>query len=237
MLYNLANLPYWILLGLGIALFLFVIASGGGDDDLDLDADGDWWDVDADAEVDGDFDFSVIHILGWLGVGKVPLILLLATDFSFWGLIGWMLNVFVAGFTGKIPTHFFGIGGLILVASLISSLFVGSWISRPIGKLFAPFGQDASGDRLIGCVGTVVSKKIPSVIEGKIGQVDVLDTDDNLVSVSATLPQWATAIPHRGQQVLVIDRRTHSYLVIAKDTSDEDKWLANKQDIRDSHRN
>ena len=72
MLFHPANLPYWIFLGMGVLLFLFVIISGGGDDDVDIDTD-----VDTDA----DFDFNGLF-LGWLGIGKAPLILLLATDLS-----------------------------------------------------------------------------------------------------------------------------------------------------------
>jgi hypothetical protein len=57
-LFDLSNLPYWILLGMGVLLFLFVIVSGGGDDDLDVDAD---IDADLDADLDIDADFTACH--------------------------------------------------------------------------------------------------------------------------------------------------------------------------------
>ncbi|NEQ25658.1 MAG: DUF1449 family protein, partial [Microcoleus sp. SIO2G3] len=97
MIFNFANLPYWILLGSGVLLYLFVIFSGGGGDDADLDVDADVdADLDADADVDADGgDFSIASALGWLGIGKAPLVLLLATDLSLWGLLGWMLNITV----------------------------------------------------------------------------------------------------------------------------------------------
>ena len=63
--------------------------------------------------------------------------------------------------------------------------------------------------------------------QGKIGQVDVLDSARNLVTINATLPSWAKVVPGRGTQVLVIDRQPHNYLVIAKDSSDEQEWLMN----------
>ncbi|MEW6498889.1 MAG: DUF1449 domain-containing protein [Cyanobacteriota bacterium] len=223
MLFDIVNLPYWIFLGMGVLLYLVVILSGGGEDDLEVDADADF-DIDADADIDTSSDFSFLEVLGWLGFGKAPLILLLATDFSLLGLIGWMLNVAFASITGDTP-----IGltvGVISGLSLFLSLAIGSFIARPIGKVFASFGEDASGDRLIGCQGTVSSLAIPTENQGKIGQVDVLDPARNLVTVNATLPSWANVIPGRGTQVLVIDRRPHSYLVIAKDSSDEQQWLA-----------
>jgi len=225
-LYSLANLPYWIILGLGVALFIFAIAAGGGDDDLDLDAD-------TDAEIDGDF--GIASALAWLGLGRVPLILLLAMDLCFWGLLGWSFNLIAAAITGSIPVAVRGLGGLIFAASLALGLFLGSLVARPVGKLFATFGQDASGDRLIGCLGTVTSKTVPVLTAGRVGQVDVIDPSHNLVTVSAICPSWATVTPQRSQQVLVIDQHPHGYLVIAKDTSDEDRWLANRPALQDTH--
>ncbi len=222
MLFNSANLSYWILLGIGILLFLLVIVSGGGDDDFDIDADAD---VDVDADIDTDGDFGTGQILGWLGLGKAPLVLLLAIDLSAWGITGWFLNVIIGSVIGYIPLQFFGLGGIILIASFSFSLFFGSLIARPLGKIFASFGEDTSSDRLLGCVGAVVSKKIPYLTEGKIGQVDVRDSAGNLVSLSVSLPSWAEKIPLRGEKVLIIEKGDNAYLAIAKDSSDEDKWL------------
>lgn len=241
MLFNPANLPYWIFLGMGVLLFLLVIVSGGGDDDVELDADAEI-DIDADigdgglhldTDSDSEGEFSALQILGWLGFGKAPLLLLLATDFSLLGLIGWILNVTWAGIWGSFPQGFWA--GVVVVVALVISLFFGSLIARPLGKIFASFGEDASGDRLIGCIGTVSSARIPHENEGKIGQIDALDTARNLVTITANLPEWATVVPCRNQKVLVIDRLAKSYLVIAKDSSDEDLWLENSSKIK-NHR-
>ncbi|MEQ9484673.1 DUF1449 domain-containing protein [Coleofasciculus sp. F4-SAH-05] len=224
MLFNLLNLPYWIFLGMGILLFLVVIVSGGGDDDFDIDAD-------ADADVDADGDFAMGSMFSFLGVGKVPLILLLATDCCLVGVFGWMINVAIANVTGTIPTGLFG--GVVGGASLLLSLFSGSLISR-LGKIFAAFGEDTSGDRLIGCQGTVSTTSIPLESQGKIGQVDVIDPSGNLVTINATLPQWAKVIPNRGNYVLVIERQPESYRVITKDSSDQQQWLSNSPQLKDS---
>lgn len=241
MLFDLANLPYWIFLAMGVLLFLVVIVSGGGDDDLDLDLDADVdVDVDVDADInpldldtDSDFhtEFSMGQVLGWFGIGRAPLILLLATDFSLIGVLGWMFNVTIGSFTGTIPTGL--LAGTVSALSLFISLFTGGLISRPLGKIFASFGEDASSDRLIGCYGTVSSGSIPQENQGKIGQVDVLDSARNLVTINATLPTWATVVPCRGTQVLVIDRHPQGYLVVMKDSSDEQQWLTNYNRIRD----
>lgn len=221
MLFNLLNLPYWIFLGMGVLLFLVVIASGGGDDDFDVDVD-----------MDADGDFTMGSLFSFLGLGKMPLILLLATDCSLVGIFGWMINVAIANITGTIPTGLLSavVGG----TSLILSLCVGSFISQPLGKIFAAFGEDASGDRLIGCQGTVSSSSIPLENQGKIGQVDVIDPNGNLVTIHATLPEWAKVIPNRGNYVLVIDRQPESYRVITKDSSDQQQWLSNSAEHKDS---
>ncbi|MBD1941373.1 DUF1449 family protein [Coleofasciculus sp. FACHB-712] len=234
MLFHSANLPYWMFLGMGVLLFLLVIVSGGGDSDVDADIDADIdTDVDViDVDTDTDGSFNSLEILGWLGIGKAPLILLLGTDFSLWGVIGWMLNVWVGSLTGGIPYRFFGLGGVVLLSSMAISLFLGGLISRPLGKIFAAFGEDASSDRLIGCFGTVSSAFIPHKHRGKIGQVDVIDSARNLVTISATLPDWATVLPRRNEKVLVIERLEHHYLVVAKDSPDQEHWLENASKIK-----
>ena len=214
MVFDRANLPYWILLGAGVSLFLFVINAGGGDDDLDADIDGG---IDSgigdgiDVDVDADTDVLSLNWLGWLGIGKAPLILLLATDLSLWGAIGWMLNVAGSPF--------------VLLISFAASLISGSWIARPLGKVFASFGENARSDRLLGCVGTVSSAAIFPAHRNKIGQIDVIDSAKTLVTINAVLPNWATTIPKYGQSVLIIEHDAWHYVVIASNSTDYDRWF------------
>lgn len=218
MLFSPANLPYWIFLGIGVLLFLFMIISGGGGQDVDADVD-----VDADADSNSELGFG--QFLGWVGIGKAPLILLLATDLSLWGVLGWMLNVWIGGDSNSNIAGF--IGSIILFGSLVISLLLGGLIARPIGKIFAEFSEDASSDRLIGCVGIVTSAYIPMENLGRIGQIDVLDTKRNLLTVSAVLPDWATIASQHGEKVLIIEHKVQIYVVIAKDSPDEEHWLTN----------
>lgn len=221
MVFDLANLPYWIFLGLGVVLFLLVISSGGGDSDgdVDIDADGDFdTDLDIELEADADGGFTALQALGWLGLGKAPLLLLLAIDFSLWGLLGWVLNLLLGLPTGRL-------GNGVLIISLIFSLLGGSLISRPIGKLFAAFGEDTRGDRLIGCTGTVVSVSLPQQPTTQIGQVDAIDPAHNLVSINVQIPDWATQIPKHGDPVIIIEYCDSFYLAVAKDSVDQKRWL------------
>ena len=221
MLFNPANMPYWLLLGIGVLLFLFVILSGGGDEDIDVDVDAD---VDTDLDLDGESNFNLGFVLGWVGIGKAPLILLLATDLSLWGLSGWMLNVWLGGILNQVPSGIWN--GIVLFSSLSMSLFIGGLIARPMGRIFAEFGEDASSERLIGRNGTVCSATIPVENRNRIGQIDVIDKLGNLVTINATIPEWATVIPHHGERVIVINRNQDVYSVIAKDSPDVDRWLS-----------
>ncbi|MBL1199277.1 MAG: DUF1449 family protein [Nostoc sp. GBBB01] len=221
MLFSLNNLPYWIFLGMGILLFFFMIISGGGGEDFDIDADVD---VDADVDADSNHELGFGQFLGWAGIGKAPLILLLATDLSLWGVLGWMLNVWIGGVSNNIGSF---ISSIILFGSLIISLLLGGLIAQPIGKIFAEFGEDVSSDRLIGCIGIVTSAYIPTQNQGRIGQVDVLDAKRNLLTISAVLPDWGIVAPQRGERVLIIEHQAQIYVVIAKDSHDEEHWLTN----------
>jgi hypothetical protein len=207
MLFNSANMPYWIFLGMGVLLFLFVIISGGGDDDVDVDTD---------------FDIGGFA-LSWMGIGKAPLILLLATDLSLWGLFGWMFNVWLGEIIDRVPSD--TLSFVVLILSLSVSLFTGGLIARPVGKIFAEFGEDTSSDRLIGRHGTVSSATIPVEKQGRIGQVDIIDKSGNLVTINAAVPEWATVIPRHGEKVIAISRQQDVYLAIAKDSQDVDRWL------------
>lgn len=221
MLFDSGNLPYWIFLGLGVSCFLSVILTGGDNEDSTAAEE------DLELEIDGSGDFSPGELLGILGIGKAPLILILGIDFSTWGVTGWILNLVVGSLTGEIPQRFWGLGGLIAIVSMFIAMATGKVLSYPLGKIFAEFGEDTNSDRLIGCVGTVTSKTIPYLRDQKIGHADVLDSYNNRITVMVTLPGWAKVIPHRGQQVLIIEQKSQAYLGIAKDSSDEDYWLNN----------
>ena len=244
MLFDLANLTYWIFLGIGIALFLLVIISGGDEQDLDTDADVDV-DVDADIDVNTDVDFNVQldddidinndvdsdtdgnfsfwSVLSWFGVGKSPLLILLAIDFSTWGVTGWFLNALLGTLLNGIPGGFLGL--VIFFVSFMFSLWVGKMLSHPIGLIFKDSGEEIRSDRLVGCYGNVTSKQVPHITTGRIAQADVLDNASNLVTVEICLPEWAKVVPLKGDEVLIIEQRKNCFLAIAKDSSDQDKWL------------
>ena len=233
MLFDIVNLPYWIFLVMGVLLFL-VITISGGDDDLELDIDRQ---VDLEfshnprgryAVTTAERKFRVGQVGRWLGIGKTPLILLLATDFSLLGLVGWMFNVALFSMGSYLEGW---LSGVVLALSLSVSLLSGGLMAQPIGKIFAGFGEDAKSNRIIGCQGTVRSQIIPRESQGELGQVNILSSRCHWITIDATLPNWAKVLPNQGDLVLVIGRQLKNYIVIVKDSSDEQQWLAKSPPI------
>lgn len=230
MLFSLVNLPYWILFGVGLLLFMVVILSGAGEEGVEADASLDLdADVDLEAEMGSGLDGTMEaeagvggQLMGWLGIGRAPLLLLLALDFSLWGILGWMGTVGL-GQMGIASAQGIWAGG-IFVGSLILSVLGGGVVARPMGQVLSGFGEETGAERLIGRVGSVSSARVPK--DGSIGQVDVYDSADNLITISATLPEWASEIPQRGQEVLVIDHQPRGYVVILRSSLDEQQWLS-----------
>ncbi|QEP99965.1 DUF1449 family protein [Thermosynechococcus sp. QKsg1] len=229
MLFHLIHTPYWIVLGMGVLLFLTVILGDVGAEEVDLEGDADPLEV----EVDLEEGISFLTILHWLGVGRAPLILLLALDFSLLGVLGWFFNVLFYTLSGSWPGVVWS--GVIAIAALLLALTIGGLCSRPLGQIFAQFSEDTSRDRLLGCSGHVSSAHIPRSGTG-IGQVSVLDANRNRLILPAVLPPWATVTPQHGQEILIIDRQENEYIVVAKDSLDEATWLRQQRQsqIKDS---
>ena len=237
MLFAIENLPYWIFLGTGALLFAVVIVSGGDDGDADIDVDIDSPDLgfenfsgdysgDDLSSADSDVGTGSPGMFRWLGFGRVPIILLLALDLCLWGLFGWLANVLFHSLLTPILSGM--VGGVIFFSSMMLALVSGGKIAAPIGSIFASFGESATADRLIGCVGTVSSAQVYDASTGRIAQVDVLDPAKNLVTVNAVLPGWCRVQPKIGDNVLVIERpeKSNFYFVIAKNSVDEDRWFS-----------
>jgi len=181
-----------------------VAISIGGEDDL---------------ETEPEVSFLTAILFGWLGVGRVPFLLLVAADLCLWGLLGWSANI-LSGVPGS------PVAEVIFIVSGLVGMLLGGAIARPAGQIFfAPFSEDASSDRLVGCLGTVSSVTIPRLSLGKVGQVDVVDPAKNLVTVNAVIPNDAQIEPSRGDQVIVIEHFDAFYVVIDANSVDRDRWL------------
>ena len=165
----------------------------GGDHDLgaDHDVDPDAG-ADADADVDADADADAHHAgvqheseghgslftaLTWLGVGRVPLSIVLMVLFLSWGAIGFSVNVLA---NDLFPGEPWRLVMLSLPAALAGGLAVTGGISKAIVKLI-PLNETSARRRheLLGSVGEAIYN-----IEESSGVIAVRDEHGDLFQVA-----------------------------------------------------
>jgi len=165
------------------------------DDDFDPDGDGDSDSV-HDAAHDGDGDADNFSLLSFIGVGKVPMLVVFLILFVTIGLLGWLMNGTIQSVLGTFPSL------LILVtlpgASVAGTLLT-SRVTRTIGLLVPPLTTTASrAQALVGMTGTVTSP----YIDETYGMVHLRDLGSTLISIFAVTDD-DQPIP-RGEKVLLV---------------------------------
>ncbi len=139
---------------------------------------------------------SLISVLAFIGVGKIPLMVVLMLFFSAAGLFGWSLN-------GAVRAVFNGYPGpaflLVLPFSMIGASLVSSRAARWIGQLLPPVSSTATRSQaLVGRIGTVISP----YVDERYGMVHVRDAGGTLISVFAINP-FSEAV-RRGDRVILV---------------------------------
>jgi hypothetical protein len=176
------NLPFLVMLGLCGAFFLLqAIGLLGGEDNHEVDVDHDVdVDADADAQVDGDADADAAggggmtaawhEVLGFLGVGRVPFMVVWVTLFLFGGFTGIFLNrvLFV-----RAEGHYRGWWFLFVsCAALAIGLLGVRLFSRLAARLVDVGGRGASTKQeLAGKIGVVASP----ILDARHGEIRVHD--------------------------------------------------------------
>jgi hypothetical protein len=220
------NLPYLVMLGLvGVFFVLQAVGmlahehdlEGGSDSDAEIgsgsdgaadsDADG-GSDADADGETDSEGHTGSGHVHGaaaFLGVGRVPFMVVWLTLFIFTGFTGLFLNRVLQVRTGVYPAWFFPPS---LLASLAVGLVSVRVAARTIGKLVDVGGRGASARReLRGAVGVVASP----VLDGSFGEVRVHDPRGNELIVHGHVAEGDAAL-RQGDRVVLIELESESGL-------------------------
>ena len=173
--YLLVDYNVWFTAPLALVFIfaLFRLIMGGmdfGDAEVDADADVDVdvdaevdieADVDADAEVDADADAdaeghsgSFIDILGFLNIGRVPVMVVLMSLFATWGISGLIANALF-----NIAANPNWLWASCIVAFLCS--FVGTrYLTFGISKLFPESERAITDVQLLGMRGRVISGQI-----------------------------------------------------------------------------
>jgi membrane protein implicated in regulation of membrane protease activity len=214
------NIPFLVALGCCLVLALMQIVAGFGDHDADADADGaPDHDVDIDHDIDSDIDHDIDHdvdhdtahpdahpqlevghaggaggALSALGIGRVPLMLVMMSFLGSFGAVGLIANSLVS-LGGSYPAW-----GLlvVLVASVLVALPLTGGLSRTFGRFASRSTTAVTFEQLVGRVGTVVT---PSV-SATYGRVTVRDAHGSLHTVYAVV-EAGEALPERSEVALV----------------------------------
>jgi membrane protein implicated in regulation of membrane protease activity len=170
-------------------------ANADADHDLDADHDADG-DSDADHDADGDEDAghgsTSLAALTWLGLGKVPVSLLLMVLFLTWGVVGFVANAAMQsrGASAAIISV-----PLAAVASLLMTRLVATTVARVM-----PLNETTARRRhaLLGLTGEAIF-----AIDQRFGMVSVRDDMGDLYQVACRAQTGGEAIP-KGTQVTLV---------------------------------
>jgi membrane protein implicated in regulation of membrane protease activity len=204
------NIPFLVALGCSVLLALLQIFAGFGE------SDGDANDTPADADADADHDAAHsagapqasagAGALAWLGVGKVPLTMVLITFLGSFGALGLLANVAIAGALSGYP-------GIALFPVLIGSLILALPFTARFSGLLARLAPSSTTavrlEQLVGRVGVVVSPTASATY----GRVQVRDIHGSVHTVYAVV-DGDPPLPERTEVALVkYDTRERRFLV------------------------
>ena len=169
-----------------------VIELGGSAIDLDLDAD-----ADAGAQA-----------LAWLGVGRVPLLVLLVVYLAIFGIAGLMVQRAALAFTGDVLPVWLAVPGVALAALPVTSI-----AARGLARVLPRDETTAIDiDDLVGRAATIVTGR---AVIGSAARARALDRHGQghfvMVEPNAASEEFA-----EGDTVLLIRREGHVFRAIAR---------------------
>jgi hypothetical protein len=211
------NLPYLVMLGL-VGVFFAMQAVGifadaaGSDHEADVDGSAEMADHDpgphdhqAEHEADGQGGDHPHGLGAFLGVGRVPFMVVWLTLFIFTGFSGLFFNRVLQVRTGGYPPWFFPVS---LLAAFGIGLAAVKFAARAVAKLVDVGGRGAPARReLSGAVGVVASP----MLDGKFGEVRVRDPRGNELIVHGHVGE-ADAVLKQGDKVVLIELDNESGL-------------------------
>lgn len=214
------NLPFVLPFAAGV-VYLILMALGGdllGGVEADADAD-----VDADLGVDHDFDHGIEHSVGhegeidhepslalkalsFLGLGKVPISLLMMSFCFVWGISGWISNQFLESIL-RIPEIYFWFS---LSIAGLSSIVLTRYLARGLAKIMP--ATESYVISMKDLVGKRAETRYP--VTSNSGSATLYDIYNNLQEVSCRVETGEERIPANTQVILVhYDEQEKVFLV------------------------
>lgn len=182
------NWPFLLalLVGMGLVTLTFLGFSKDADHGVDVDKP--------------DLDAHPTSVLGFIGVGKIPLSILIEVLLVSFGLVGLLVNAVAQDVLGRFGGIMFPVSiGLAVVGSMAATRAVASLISRyapPDGPTARRPGE------FVGSVGVAAS-----LVSRTIGQVRVSSLDKNTPAALLNAqvdPEWTIDEIARGTEVMLV---------------------------------
>jgi len=186
-----------------LILQIFGLALDFGGDFIGTDAGDAGIDVDVDADVDADIDvdtgFSAFdRALGFVNVGKVPLVIVISTFLLFWGVSGFMTNGIIRNVLDGFPSLFIMAScGVALVVGIMGTKFLSGIIARAFPSIET---YSSNKESLLGLVARVVSGEI----NAKSGRAKVEDPYGNVLTVFCRISEGKEVLK-RGDEIVLVD--------------------------------
>jgi hypothetical protein len=204
------NLPYLVALGLVavffvLQLFGFAAHAMAGDHEIDVDGDGVSDDLATEHDIDGDADQEVdapghgaFSLGAFLGIGRVPFLVVWLTLFIFAGFTGLFLNRLLLAQAGGYRGWFFPLS---LLGALAAGAVAVRFTAKGVQRLVDVGGRGASARRdLRGRIGIVAS----ATLDSQFGEIRVRDARGDELIVHGRLAA-GEGILERGSEVVLVD--------------------------------
>jgi len=206
----------------GAVIYILVLGTAAPDHDVGAHTDASM-DLDAGAEhalevghaLSGhDVPVSIGHALAFLGIGRVPLSIVLPMFWIIWSFVGFVSNTLLARLIAAQPAY--------VLVSIVMATVIAATITGQVARMFARFmprTQTYGVDRedLVGSVGVA---GYPGVSQ-RFGEARVYDVHNNQHIVACRIRLDGDPVK-TGEHVLLIDydRTNRVFLVEAYDDSE-----------------
>lgn len=209
------NLPF-VLPFIAAIGYLLLLASGmAPDHDHDVD-------IDHDVDLDHGIEHSVGHghdhdhephsaslaakAMSFLGLGKVPLSLLIMSFCFIWGFSGWLSNMILSPIL-RFPIIYFWISG---IAAMFTSLTLTGMLARGLGKIMP--STESYGIKETDLIGSTAEVRYP--ITPNSGTACLYDNQQAFQEVQCRVSQDSQTIPANVRVILMgYDENQRAFIV------------------------
>lgn len=176
---------------------------GGAQTDASLEADADLdVGVELDADLDADAEFSIAeafsHVTAFLGIGKVPLSVVLTALMFGQGVLGMSFNYWL-NVVFNIPSSWFSHIAIFLT-SFMASFFGTALLTKLLAPVFRDYGKVSKANEMVGQTAILTSSRVNT----QFGQASIKMPNGDRIEVSVRTYDDQNEIGY-GSTLLIVD--------------------------------